>query len=164
MDKHVVSVLEAAFAAAARVAVLGCGSPLRGDDAAGTEVALRLADLWGVNMRSRAQAFAGDVAPENLTGEIKDYAPDLLLVIDALDLNASPGEVSLVGVDGIGGVSFSTHMLPLNIVIDYLQQETGCEILLLGVQAAQLEFMSEMTHEVARAVDELTETLRGLLS
>jgi hydrogenase maturation protease HycI len=144
---------------AKKVAVLGCGSPLRGDDAAGTEIALRLADLDG-----QARAYPGDVAPENLTGEIKAFAPDLLIVIDALDLNADPGKVIPVDKTDIGGVSFSTHMLPLNIVIDYLIQETGCEVLLLGIQAAQLEFMSEMTPAVSDTVDELTTVLRNLLA
>ena len=143
-----------------RVAILGCGSTLRGDDAAGTQIALELSDLDG-----RARAFAGYVAPENLTGEIKQFAPDIILLIDAVELGseALPGEVRLIDSDDIGGVSFSTHMLPLKIVVNYLTQETGAELILLGIQTANMEFMSDMSPEVKATVDNLTKLLRALL-
>ena len=155
--------LEAVIGDATRVAVLGCGSLLRGDDAAGTEVALRLAaldDLGG----SRGLAFAGHVAPENLTGQIKVYAPDLLLVVDAIDSGTTPGSVSCIDKDAITGVSFSTHMLPLKIIVDYLGQETGADIVVLGIQTEGTEFMAEMSFAVSRTVAGLAGCLYDLLS
>ncbi|MDR2956995.1 MAG: hydrogenase 3 maturation endopeptidase HyCI [Coriobacteriales bacterium] len=144
------------------VAVLGCGSPLRGDDAAGSQVAERLADL-GSGSDRRFAAFFGDVAPENLTGEIKRFAPQLLLVIDIADMGLEPGQFQIIDMDKIGGVSFSTHKLPLPIILDYLQKETGCRIVILGIQAASLEFLAEMTPAVAQTVDEIVLALRELL-
>ena len=151
--------LEQILASQPKVAILGCGSVLRCDDAAGTEIALRLADLSG-----RARAFAGYVAPENLTGEIKNFAPNLILVIDAIDLGIETGEVRLIEQADITGVSFSTHMLPLKIIVDYLHQETGAEIALLGIQSGNLEFMDEMSDGVTRTIDEITEMLRSMLT
>ena len=151
-------ILTTVIADASTVAVLGCGSPLRGDDAAGSLVAIRLGDLTG-----QARAFYGDVAPENLTGEIKRFHPELLLVIDIVDAGLAVGELAVIPLEKISGVSFSTHKLPLPIMLDYLEQEIACRIVVLGIQATNLEFMSEMTPEVSQTVDALAAELRLLL-
>ena len=152
-----------AISDAATVAILGCGSPLRGDDAAGSLIALNLADL-DTRSGGRARAFYGDVAPENLTGPIKQFAPELLLIIDAVNMSLEPGELRIISKDEVGGVSFSTHILPLPILMQYLESEIGCRTLLLGIQAADLEFLADMTPAVADAVDAITSALRELLA
>ena len=155
-----------AFAAAQRIALLGCGSHLRGDDAAGLEIVERLDDLNSEQNKDRLQIFNGDVAPENQTGNIKQFSPDLVLLIDAVDMGLEPGTVSLVPSTEleIDGVSFSSHMLPMNILIDYLIRETGCSVLLLGIQAESLDFMADLTPKVATAVDSLVADLRAALT
>ena len=146
--------LSEAVADATSIAILGCGSTLRGDDAAGSVIAERLASLE--SPASRLKAFPGYSAPENLTGEIKQYNPDLVLVIDAVDMGMRPGDTRLIPLEDVGGISFSTHMLPLPILMDYLHRETGCRVVLLGIQVSSLEFMAEMTPDVAQTVDDLT--------
>jgi hydrogenase 3 maturation protease len=136
-----------------RVAVLGAGSPLLGDDAAGSAIAEA---LCGRLQSSRACAFCGSTAPENFTGEIKKFRPDCLLVIDAADMGLPCGSVALIDYHEIAGVSFSTHMLPLKIMLDYLVRETGCRVALLGIQGGCLEFGAEMSKEVREAVEEVT--------
>ena len=150
--------LAAAIAEARTVAILGCGSQLLGDDAAGWRIAERLSGLGG-----NARAFCGGTAPENFTGEIKRFHPDTLLVIDAADIGRAPGTVELIPPETVTGATFSTHMLPLNVMLDYLRRETGCRIHLLGIQAASLEFGEEMTAAVNAAVDAVVSALLGLL-
>ena len=144
---------------AARVAVLGCGSPLLGDDAAGHLIAERLTGFDG-----NTRAFCGSTAPENFTGEIKNFRPDVLLVIDAADMSLPAGQAAFIPPEEIKGASFSTHMLPLHIMLDYLRQETGCRVFLLGIQAVSLEFGSNMTPEVQATVKEVAKALLELRS
>ena len=144
------------------VAILGCGSTLRGDDAAGSAIAERLADL-NDSPTSKAQAYPGYSAPENLSGAIKQFNPELVLVIDAVDMGLEPGEIRLIPMDEVGGISFSTHMLPLPILMDYLHREIGCRVVLLGIQVSNLDFMAEMSPAVAEAVDTIVTELRDLL-
>jgi len=155
--------LEEALAGFATVAILGCGSPLRGDDAAGSLIATNLADLDALS-NGKARAYYGEVAPENQTGPIKEFNPELLVIIDAVDMSCEPGEVRIIPSNAVGGVSFSTHILPLPILMQYLEGEIGCRTLLLGIQVANLEFMAEMTPAVADAVDAITSALRELLA
>jgi len=144
---------------AGKTAILGCGSILRGDDAAGYCIAERLSGLSG-----NARAFCGSSAPENLTGEIKRFRPDTLLVVDAADIKQPPGTVALIPPDSVSGATFSTHMLPLRVMLDYLRREIGCKIYLLGIQAASLETGTEMTPEVSSAVEDIVSVLLELLA
>ena len=168
MNNEVKAVLAEALAGAERVAVLGCGSVLAGDDAAGMEVAERLADhlrgLDGGTAGDNVRVYCGSTAPENFTGEIKRFRPEALLVIDAADMGAEPGEAALIPAETIGGASFSTHMLPLRVMLDYLREETGCRVALLGIQGLSMEFGNPMTRPVRKAVDEVTGVLRELLA
>ena len=105
----------------------------------------------------------GHTAPENLTGAIKRFKPGLVLLIDAIDMGLAAGELQLISPEELAGFSFSTHMLPLPVLMDYLQHELGCETLLIGVQAATLEFMAPMSPQVAAAVDTISSELLEMI-
>ena len=123
---------------AGRVAVLAIGSSLRGDDAAGLEVADQLRRIRTKarsktaptarrsirNPQSAIRIFLGETAPENLTGEIKKFRPTHLVILDAADAGRKrPGSITLIQHDLLrGGSSISTHNMPVNILVQYLQQ------------------------------------------
>jgi len=142
------------------VVLLGIGSELRSDDGAGIRVAERVEALRlpGVT------ALAGGSAPENLTGEIRRLSPSLLIIVDAADMALPPGTVRLLEPAEIGGMAFSTHTLPLTVLADYLQKETGCSVLILGIQPRSLEFDGALSAEAASAVEEIVQALLTCLS
>jgi hydrogenase 3 maturation protease len=148
------------------VAVLGVGSDLRGDDVAGVLVARRLAAAAARGPRRpgwRLAAFDGGAAPENLTGEIARFAPELLVLVDAAFLGKEPGTIELVPEERIAGATFSTHMLPPPVLLEYLRGRTGCRTAVLGIQIAQKEPMSRTSPQVAAAVRRLVAAFRGAL-
>jgi len=136
-----------------RLAVMGVGSLLRGDDAAG----MLAARLLQKELAACADilVLAASTAPENFTGQIKDFRPARLLVIDAAHLGLKPGESAAIEEAAIKGVSFSTHMLPLPIVINYLRNETGCSELIIGVQPHSTDFGEKIHPAVRKAVKKL---------
>ena len=82
--------------AAKRIAVLGVGSELRGDDVAGMLVA------GAVQKKSKKiRVFLGATAPENLTGEIIKFKPTHLIIVDTADIKEKPGTIlfEIAGVD-----------------------------------------------------------------
>jgi hydrogenase 3 maturation protease len=148
---------------ATRPAVLGAGSCLKADDAAGVMVTDALIERFG-DSPERFAVFSGGNAPECFTGEIKKFAPDLVLIIDAADMGLEPGSVRAIQSDEVAGVSFSTHMLPLKVMLDYLKKEIGCRTAILGIQPGSLEFGGEMSEAVKRTAEQLIGLLSGLLS
>jgi hydrogenase 3 maturation protease len=115
-------------------------------------VARRLAAWCARTGATRIAAFDGGAAPENFTGEIARFAPDAIVLVDAAHLGREPGAVELVPAERIAGLTFSTHMLPATIVLDFLRTTTGARTLVLGIQLAQKDVMAKPSPEVARAV------------
>jgi hydrogenase 3 maturation protease len=135
--------------------VVGVGSTLRSDDAAGLHIALALRALALPNVF----VLLGDTAPENVTGEVRRARPTHVLFVDAADLGESPGSVRLLDAAEVGGMSSSTHTLPLGVIADYLTRELGCRVLFLGLQPKSVAFGEGLSHEVSSAVAETTRAL-----
>ena len=144
--------------------MVGVGSSLRGDDAAGLRVATRLSAWAARTGTDRLAAFAGGAAPENLTGEISRYRPDCVVLVDAAHLGRAPGEVALVAPERVGGLACSTHRLPLPILLDYLRATTGCRTVVVGIQLGHEDVLAPLTPAVARGVRRLVAALQRAAS
>ncbi|MBN2303967.1 MAG: hydrogenase 3 maturation endopeptidase HyCI, partial [Anaerolineae bacterium] len=72
-----------------RVALVGIGHELNGDDAAGLAVVRALLPL--AEGRDRVSLIDAGPAPENCTGPLRAFAPDLVLLIDAAQMGEEPG-------------------------------------------------------------------------
>jgi hydrogenase 3 maturation protease len=111
---------------------------------------------------TRLAAFAGGAAPENFTGEISRFKPDCVVLVDAAHLGPgrAPGEIDLIAPEQVGGLAFSTHMLPVPIFLDYLRATTGCRTVVIGLQVAQKDVLAPLTPAVAAGVRRLVSALR----
>ncbi len=147
--------LKKSLSKASVVVLVGVGSDLRGDDAAGLLVAQKLAN----SQTRKLVTLIGGTAPENLTGEIKRLKPSHLIVVDSADLRAAPGTIQVVGYGQIGGHSFSTHSSPLKLMIDFLLADISFEPIVIGIQPKSLEFGAPVSPEVLQAVGEVAEAL-----
>jgi len=144
-----------------RIVLLGVGSTLRSDDAAGMYFIELLKEKL---QQDRILLIAGSTAPENFTGVIKEYAPDLLFIVDAAHMGLLPGEAKLVPACDISGVSFSTHMLPIPVMLKYLESEAGCEVVFIGIQPKSIEQGLSMCEEVKRGTERLAEDFYDALT
>ena len=133
--------LAARLKGARRVAVLGVGSELRGDDIAGILVLESLKKSKSIRPSVKLKTFEGSTAPENLTGEIRTFKPTHLIIVDTADIGEKPGTVLLLKADEVGrGISFSTHKIPPKILIDYFTHSLKCEIVIIGIQPKRINF------------------------
>ncbi|NLY37810.1 MAG: hydrogenase maturation peptidase HycI [Firmicutes bacterium] len=144
-----------------KIAVLGIGSTLRSDDAAG----IYFVELLGKRIKKdNLLLIAGSTAPENFTGVIKDFAPDKLFIVDAAYVGGLPGEVKVIPAAEISGVSFSTHMLPLPVMLKYLAAELPCDVIFIGIQPKSTEHGFVMSEEVKRETERLAEDFAAFLA
>ncbi len=146
-----------------KLAILGAGSCLKADDAAGIEIVERIIKKYTEDCSPVLRAYCGSTAPENYTGAIKSFAADHILIIDAADIGEEPGTVSVIQSDVISGVSFSTHMLPLKVLVEYLKSEIGCRVTVIGIQPLDLSFGAPMTPPVRKSVNSLKAALVSVL-
>ena len=135
------------------MAVLGIGHELRGDDAVGLVLAARLKSLAAGC--DRLLAVEGGAAPENCTGTLRSFKPDLVVLVDAAFMDAPAGTIGWLSWQEASGFSASTHTLPLHLLATYLTSELGCEVALIGIQPAQLNIGAALSPEVAQAASEI---------
>lgn len=144
-----------------RVAIMGIGSELCGDDSAGMLCASLLKRELG-NFEN-VLIIGASTAPENFTGEICDFKPDSVILIDAAELGLKVGEIGIINPKDIKGISFSTHMLPLSMLVQYLELKLKCQFGIIGIQYKNKSFgellCSEVQDTVGKLVDEIYELL-----
>lgn len=143
-----------------KYAVMGVGSVLCSDDAAGMYLIERLTRRI---RRDDVLLIAGSTAPENFTGVIKCFSPDRLFIADAAYMGLSPGDAKAVPACDIGGISFSTHMLPMSVMLEYLKSEIGCEVTFIGIQPKSTEQGLTMCDEVKKGTERLAKAFYDAL-
>ncbi len=134
-----------------KVAIVGVGNPMWGDDGAGPALIQRLEG------KTAALLVDGGDAPETYWGTIAASRPQSILIIDAVAWGGEPGSVALLERVQEGGSALSTHRVPLNLFLDLLREETGAHVSVLGIQPKDLSFAGAMSPEVQRTVELLVE-------
>ncbi len=135
---------------------------MRGDDGAGILVVRALAErLVGA---PDVLLIDGSTAPENFTGPLRRFRPDLVIEIDAAHLEQPPGTVAWVDWRDADGMSASTHTLPPSVLARFLTADLGCRVSLLGIQPATLDMDCGPSPEVAAAVERLAAQLSAWLA
>ncbi len=136
-----------------RVAVLGVGNEMNGDDGAGVCVVralvARVAPTPGVLL------IDGGTAPENFTGPLRRFRPDLVVEVDAAHQDQPPGTLAWIDWREADGLSASTHTLPPSVLASFLTSDLGCRVALIGVQPESLEMGRPLSPRVAAAVEYL---------
>lgn len=146
-----------------RLAIAGVGNPLRSDDAVGVMVAHALSGRECAADIDRVLILEAGQVPENRTGELRRFAPDLVLIVDAADMGESPGTVQWIAEEFIDGMSASTHGLPLSMRARYLKLGLNCLVAILGIQPVSNEVGGRVSMKVLEAVDEIADVLDQVL-
>jgi len=149
------SLLRKEILSARRIVVLAVGNTSKSDDAAGLLCAQELKKLIGGKARSRLKILLGHETPENATGEIRKFRPDLVLIFDAARGEHKPGTVFIVGKNQIEDDSLSTHTVSLGLLVAYLEETIGCKVTVLGIQPLNLGLGENVSLPVKRAAEKL---------
>jgi hydrogenase 3 maturation protease len=144
-----------------RLAVVGIGNELNGDDAAGVLVVRALRAL--LSNQPQFLLIEGGVAPEAFSGPLRRFAPDWVLLVDAAEMGEAAGHVAWVDWRLADGLSATTHTLPPTMLAQFLMAELGCQVALIGIQPEGLELDTGLSKAVEAAVHEVALELGRLL-
>jgi hydrogenase 3 maturation protease len=126
----VFDILQRRIQDARRLAIVGIGDELMPPDRLGMFVAREIGErqIPGVII------FLAGTVPESITGPLRRSRPEHVLFLDAADMGAKPGTIALIEPERIRASLITTHVLPLSVVMDYIERETGAGVTLLGIQ------------------------------
>ncbi len=145
--------LDREIRASKRTSIIGAGNVSRGDDAVGLAVvdfvSSRLADT---PVTGRAvQILKTFEVPENYTGDIRRFGPDLVLIFDAAIGEGRPGDIFVVEASRIVSDDVSTHKIPLSAFVRYVETEMACRVLIVGIHPSSLDLGMPLSGLVRRA-------------
>jgi hydrogenase 3 maturation protease len=110
------------------VLLLGVGNRSRGDDGVGSYLIKRLQRKVNIPLLD-----AGDV-PENCISQIESSGANMVLIVDAADFNASPGEIALIDFADMRKNGVSTHTANLELLFKVIPRNKRPETLLVAIQ------------------------------
>ena len=132
--------------------ILGVGNPLQGDDAIGPN----LVDF--LQGRIEATLINGGEVPENYLNSIRAAQPETVLIVVALELGADPGCVAVLEADRLRAIGNFTRNQGLPFLTVLIEERTGAEVIVLGVQPETTAFASELSqpvHDTLRNLEEM---------
>jgi hydrogenase 3 maturation protease len=146
-----------------RIAIVGIGNEFNGDDAIGVLVARALQARKYAPDAGRILVTEAGHAPENIAGELRRFQPQVVILIDAIQMDLLSGEIAWIPLEPTTGMGACAHNLPFSMMARYLTLEFGCTVHLLGIQPARNDDDAPLSPEARVAVDELTQAFCRLL-
>ena len=135
-----------------RIAIIGIGNSLLGDDGIG----LLLAQNLQISLsHERFCILEGALAPENCLGKLRPFQPQLVILLDIVLGLGEVGSIHYLSCEKIEGFSASSHSLPLSILAKFLEAEYACEVFVLAITADKLEETTTLSDGVERAAAEI---------
>ncbi|MFA6141860.1 MAG: hydrogenase maturation protease [Candidatus Omnitrophota bacterium] len=132
-----------------RVAIVGIGNILRGDDGLGPKLIEILK-----SRNAKAALFDCGTAPENYVFPILTSSSDTVILIDAADLGEAAGSVRVFELSEISNVSFSTHNPSPRLFTDLLRTgKEDLDIFVVSIQPKTTALGASLSDEVLKGLD-----------
>lgn len=143
-----------------RVAIVGIGNILRGDDGLGP----KFIEILKTKPAMSAGLFDCGTAPENYIFPILATSCDTVVLIDAADLGMRPGDSKVFDLDQISSVSFSTHNPSPRLFTDLLKTgKDNLNIFIVSVQPKTTALGESISKEVLRGLETLANIFSEIL-
>ncbi|TFG50934.1 MAG: hydrogenase maturation peptidase HycI [Candidatus Brocadiia bacterium] len=152
--KHVISALTPL--ANTKTVIVCIGNSLKGDDGAGPEIYEKLKG------RISADLINAGTVPENYISRIAGLSPQNLLIIDAVDFKADPGEIRVFDRKEIPDYISSTHSLSPGVFAEVIRKQCNVRIYFLGIQPASATLCSNLSDPVRNSVNNISDLLTRL--
>lgn len=130
----------------ARLAIVGVGHPLRGDDYVGSYAVKAIMEATDGALPQGAYLYDAEDAVEALVAKLARLGLKQVIFIDACEMGLRPGEASLLSVRETSYPFFTTHGIPLKVLAEQLLSDS--KVWVLAIQPRQTEFGGSLSPEI----------------
>lgn len=134
-----------------KIAIIGIGNELNGDDAAGVLIVRKIKNNLPEN--KQILIVEGSIAPENHTGVIRSFKPDWIWLFDAADLGDKPGSVQLIDLEKVQSIGADTHRLAPTLLLSFLSLELEFKAFLFGINPESVEPFTEVSDTIEKSIE-----------
>jgi len=128
-----------------KILFAGIGNLLKSDDGVGVYISSRIENNDNIS------SLNAEVSIENYIGKINRLNPDILIIIDCMELNSMPGTWTLLSPQQIVDNTFNTH----NISLQKLSELFIMPVHILGIQPEKIDFGENISYLVKDAADKI---------
>ena len=145
--------VKAALAPQGRTLVITLGSILRADDGVGPYVCGHVKFS-----RLDLKLLDAGTTPESIAQTAIDWKPEKIIIIDAAHFEGVAGEIRVIPLEAINQHAvISTHSFPLSVTFSIVKEDTGAQIVVVGVQAKSLDYKEGLSPEVEETASKLAD-------
>ena len=128
-----------------RILFTGIGNLLRSDDGAGVYISSRIIPKGNIG------SITVETGIENYIGKINSLDPDLLVLIDSVDMKLPPGSYKILDVNQIHDLTFNTHNISLKRLSDFFEMP----VYILAIQPENIHFGENISYLVKDISDKI---------
>jgi hydrogenase 3 maturation protease len=128
-----------------KILFVGIGNLLRMDDGVGVFISSN------INNRLNVSSLTVEVSLENYIGKINSLDPDILVLIDTVDMRMAPGSYKILPVSLVHDLTFNTH----NISLKRLSEFFKMPVFVLGIQPGNIDFGENMSYLVREEAEKI---------
>ncbi len=124
---------------------VGIGNLLKKDDGVGVFISSNIKNTQKIS------GLTVEVSLENYIGKINSLDPDILVLIDCVDMGSAPGTHKLMSISQIHDLTFNTHNISLRRLSEFFKMK----VYLLGIQPEKIDFGENMSYIVKEEANKI---------
>ncbi|MEI6048394.1 MAG: hydrogenase maturation protease [Bacteroidota bacterium] len=124
---------------------VGIGNLLKTDDGVGVYISKKIKN------KDNISSLTVEVSIENYIGKINSLNPDILILIDCVDMKLATGTFKLLTLNQIQDMTFNTH----NISLRRLSEFFSMPVYILGIQPVIIDFGENISYLVKNVADKI---------
>lgn len=124
---------------------VGIGNLLKSDDGAGIYISKK------IKQRGTILSLTVEASIENYIGKINSLNPDILILIDCVNLKSEVGTFKLLTLNQIQDLTFNTH----NISLRRLSEFFSMQVFVLGIQPEKIDFGENISYLVKNVANKI---------
>jgi hydrogenase 3 maturation protease len=128
-----------------KILFVGIGNLLKSDDGVGVYISRNILN------KSNISTLTVETGIENYIGKINSLKPDILILIDCVDLNSPAGTFKLLEVNEIQDLTFNTHNISLRRLSEFFEMP----VYILGIQPEKVDFGENISYFVKNIADRI---------
>lgn len=124
---------------------MGIGNVLKSDDGAGVYISNNIIK------RDNISSLTVEVSIENYIGKINSLNPDILVLIDCVDMGTNAGTFKLLDLSQINDLTFNTHNISLSRLSDFFRMP----VYIVAIQPEKIDFGENISYLVKDIADSI---------
>jgi hydrogenase maturation protease len=145
------------FSPTKKLALVGVGHPLRGDDYVGSFAVKAVMEATEGSLPDGVYLFDAEDNVEAVITRLARLGLKYVIFIDACEMGLKAGEKRLVSVTETSYPFFTTHGIPLRVLAERLLSES--EVLVLAIQPKRTEFGFSLSPEIQDAATSVSKLI-----